>query len=249
MATAQEDSPTSDILRQVFAEYSSRLSIDGGATLLVSDTPTALQIADLTKDIRTPYGPHITIATRGTDSSSSSSSSSSSGSAGGEAGTATNIPEELNCTFEPLDSLTAKMDHFTHAFFTVQGTEDPKFVMRGFKWMHYALRPKGVAVVVALKVESGKSEADENGGEGKGQGGSGSGGDGKEEEGGFTVGLEDKILYQTKGKAQGLGDVLEFAGFERGKIRSWEVETQGSFGGSRREGRVVLGMKWDQLTG
>ncbi|KAI6898171.1 hypothetical protein KC348_g17532, partial [Hortaea werneckii] len=166
MATAQEDSPTADILRQVFAEYRSRLSIDGGSTLLVSDTPTALQLADLTKDIRTSYGPHITIATR--DQTTSSPASSSCGPTGGEGGgggggggggsTPTNIPEDLNCSFEPLDALTAKMDHFTHAFFTVQGTEDPKFVLQGFKWMHYALRPKGVAVVVALKVESGKSE-------------------------------------------------------------------------------------------
>ncbi|KAI7353074.1 hypothetical protein KC336_g22399, partial [Hortaea werneckii] len=136
MATAQ-DSPTSDILRQVFAEYSSRLSIDGGSQLLVSDIPTALQIADLTKDIRTPYGPHITIATRGTESFPSSSS----GSGEGASSTATNVPEGLNCSSEPLDALTAKMDHFTHAVFIVQGTEDPKFVMQGFKWMHYALRP------------------------------------------------------------------------------------------------------------
>ncbi|KAI7161233.1 hypothetical protein KC349_g2901 [Hortaea werneckii] len=231
---AAKDSPTSDILRQVFAEYSSRLSIDGGSKLLVSDTPTALQIADLTKDIRTPFGPRITIATRGQETASSASSS-------GEGGPSTSaVPEDLNCTAEPLDSLTAKMDHFTHAVFIVNGTEDPKFVMQGFKWMHYALRPKGVAVVVALKVESGKSE-------GNGEDGGGSGGGG--EEGVFTVGLEDKILYQTKGRAKGLGDVLEFAGFERGKIRSWEVGTEGSFGGSKREGNVVLAMKWDQLTG
>ncbi|GAB1741809.1 hypothetical protein NU219Hw_g7217t1 [Hortaea werneckii] len=226
-----QDSPTSDILRQVFAEYASRLSIDGGSKLLVSDTPTALQIADLTKDIRTPYGPHITIATRGQETASS-------GSGGGGPATGTNVPEDVNCTAEPLDSLTAKMDHFTHAVFIVSGTEDPKFVMQGFKWMHYALRPKGVAVVVALKVESGKSEGD-------GDGGGSSSGEG----GCYTVGLEDKILYQTKGRAKGLGDVLEFAGFERGKIRSWEVGTEGVFGGRKREGSVVLAMKWDQLTG
>ncbi|KAI6840450.1 hypothetical protein KC332_g1191 [Hortaea werneckii] len=241
MATAQ-DSPTSDILRQVFAEYSSRLSIDGGSQLLVSDVPTALQIADLTKDIRTPYGPHITIATRGQDPSSSSSSPSSSVGSGHVPPTTSAVPEGLNCSFEPLDALTAKMDHFTHAVFIVNGTEDPKFVMQGFKWMHYTLRPKGVAVVVALKVESGKSE-------GSADGGGGDGGDGGGEQSGFTVGLEDKILYQTKGKAKGLGDVLEFAGFERGKIRSWEVETEGVFGGRKREGNVVLAMKWDQLTG
>lgn len=229
---AAQDSPTSDILRQVFAEYSSRLSIDGGSKLLVSDTPTALQIADLTRDIRTPYGPHITIATRGQEASPSS------GPGDGGPTTSPVVPEDLNCTAEPLDSLTAKMDHFTHAVFVVNGTEDPKFVMQGFKWMHYALRPKGVAVVVALKVESGKAEGNtEDGGGGGG------------EEGGFTVGLEDKILYQTKGKAEGLGDVLEFAGFERGKIRSWEVGTEGPFGGRKREGNVVLAMKWDQLTG
>ncbi|KAI7529997.1 hypothetical protein KC317_g20187, partial [Hortaea werneckii] len=173
MATTQ-GSPTADILRQVFAEYSSRLSIDGASQLLVSDTPTALQIADLTKEVRSSYGPRITIATRGTDSSSSPGSA-------GVGSTPTNLPEDLNCSTEPLDSLTAKMDHFTHAVFIVQGTEDPKFVMQGFKWMHYALRPKGIAVVIALKVESGKSAADGvggggGGGNGEGQGGSGSGG-------------------------------------------------------------------------
>ncbi|KAI7583002.1 hypothetical protein KC343_g20098, partial [Hortaea werneckii] len=192
MTTAQ-DSPTADILRQVFAEYSSRLSIDGASQLLVSDTPTALQIADLTKELRTSYGPHITIATRGTEPSSSGS--------GPAPAMSSPVPDELNCTTEPLDSLTAKMDHFTHAVFIVQGTEDPKFVMQGLKWMHYALRPKGVAVVVALKVESGKSQADGDSGEGKGSVGDGSGG--REVEGGFTVGLEDKILYQTKGRAKG----------------------------------------------
>ncbi|TKA25071.1 hypothetical protein B0A50_06135 [Salinomyces thailandicus] len=197
--------PTADILSQVLAEYDSRISIDGSSKLLVSNAEIASQIADFTAPIRTPYGPSLTIATRG-DSNPK-------------------LPEGVNCTAEPLDSLTSKMDFFTHAVFGVGG-EDPKFVMEGLKWMHYALRPKGVAIVIAL--EQGSEEV---------------------EEGKFVVGLTDKITYQSKGKARSVEDLVELAGFERGKVRSFEVTSEREFGGKKAVAKVVLARKWDQLTG
>lgn len=56
--------------------------------------------------------------------------------------------------------------------------------------MIQAMRPKGLAVVISVKVETG-AEA---------------------EGGGKVVGLEDKLKYQSKGKIQKLSEVLEYAG-------------------------------------
>jgi len=202
-----DSSPLLDILRQVLISYSARLSIDGGSKLLVSDAEIATQIADSTKDVRTPFGPTLTIATRGS-----------------EEGSAGKIPEGVNCNAEALDNLTSKMDYFTHAVFGVN-SEDPKFVLEGLKWMKYALKPKGIAIVISIK------HATEQAGDGQ-----------------FTVGLEDKIKYQSKGKASSLTDVLEYAGFERGKIRSTDVTSEQEYEGKKVEAQVVLAMKWDQLT-
>lgn len=120
-----------------------------------------------------------------------------------------------------LESL--EMDTYTHAVFGLSG-EDPKFILKGLQWMIHALQPKGVAIVTSLKIESGEAE-----------------------EGQFKVGLEEKMLYQSKGKVGKLTDVLEYAGFERGKIRSHERSAE--VGGKKVEAEVVLAMKWDQLTG
>ncbi|KAK5137879.1 hypothetical protein LTR08_006648 [Meristemomyces frigidus] len=196
--------PASDILRQVLEEYSSRISIDSGSKLLVSDIDIAAQIAESTKDIRTPYGPTITVATRGSGTQDASK-----------------IPSGVQVSLEPLESLTPKMDHFTHAVFAVN-SEDPKVVLEGLRWMRHALRPKGIAIVISLKQ------------------GSGEGKDGQ-----FMLDLEDKIKYQSRGKVSTLTDVLEIAKFERGKIRAMEMRSSGPEG---VEAQVVLAMKWDQLT-
>ena len=87
------------------------------------------------------------------------------------------------------------------------------------------MAPKGVAVVISLKTESGQSGDDGN----------------------VTVSLEDKMKYQSKGKIEKLADVLEYAGFEKGKIRSFEKSTEA--GGKKADAEIVLAMKWDQLTG
>ncbi|KAK5114753.1 hypothetical protein LTR85_010066 [Meristemomyces frigidus] len=201
---SSQQSPTADILRQVLSEWGGRINIDAGAKLLVSDADIAAVIAESTKDIRTPYGPTITVATRGSGSEDASK-----------------IPEGVQVSLEPLDSLTSKMDFFTHAVFGVN-SEDPKFVLEGLKWMKYALKPKGIAIVVSLKQKTGEAA-----------------------DGQLKVDLEDKIKYQSRGKAESLKDVLEFAGFERGKIRSLEMTSQGA---EKVEAQVVLAMKWDQLT-
>jgi len=126
-----------------------------------------------------------------------------------------------NASISPLAEL--KMDHFTHAVFGV-ASEDPKYILQGLKHMVYALQPKGIAIVISLKQRTGEAD----------------------EQGKFTVGLEDKIKYQSRGKAEKLTDVLEYAGFERGKIRSFEMATE--VRGEKVEAEVVLAMKWDQLT-
>ncbi|KAK4546640.1 hypothetical protein LTR36_001857 [Oleoguttula mirabilis] len=196
--------PTTDILRQVLTEWGGRVNIDAGSKLLVSDTKIAAAIGESTKDIRTPYGPTITVATRGSGTDDASG-----------------IPEGVQVSLEPLDSLSPKMDYFTHAIFGLNG-EDPKFVLEGLKWMKYALQPKGIAIVISLKQRSGEAA-----------------------DGQLQVDLDDRIKYQSRGKVGSLKDVLEWAGFERGKIRSMEMTSQGA---EKVEAQVVLAMKWDQLT-
>lgn len=198
-------SAITDILQQVLNEYGSRVNIDSASKILVSDADIAAQLAEATKDIRTPFGPSITVATRGSGNEDASK-----------------IPAGAIVTMEPLESLTPKMDFFTHSVFGIDG-EDPKYVLDGLKWMKYALRPKGVAIVISLKHETGEADGE------------------------FKVDLEDKIKYQSKGKVNSLTDVIEVAGFERGKIRAMEMSTEAG-GQGKVDAQVVLAMKWDQLT-
>ena len=195
---------TSDILNQTLDQYGSRIGFNGASKILVSDGNIAKIMHKATESHRTPYGPHIIVADRGQGSEGSSDLQ--------------GIAET-----KPIESL--EMDTYTHAIWGLAG-EDPKTILQGLKWMIYALRPKGVAIVTSPKLETGKSEG---------------------EEGQVTVGLEEKMLYQSKGKIGKLTDVLEYAGFERGKIRSQEKSSDA--GGQKVEAEVVLAMKWDQLTG
>lgn len=54
------------------------------------------------------------------------------------------------------------------------------------------------------------------------------------------------MKYQSKGKITKFTDVLEFAGFERGRIKSMEMSAE--VGGKNVDAEVVLAMKWDQLS-
>lgn len=198
MATAQP--AINNILGQILDEYGARISIDGGSTILTSDANVASAIASATKDVSTPYGPTITIVSRGE-----------------QGGVDTSRVDSNNVNVQPVDQL--KMDFFSHAVFAVQ-SEDPKFVLQGLKHMLYALRPKGVAIVISLKQHSmQRTEA---------------------EGGGFTVALEDKIKFQSKGKIEKLTDVIEYAGFERGKIRSFERSAD--VDGTKVDAEVVLAL-------
>ncbi|KAK1057253.1 hypothetical protein LTR74_014304 [Friedmanniomyces endolithicus] len=87
-----------------------------------------------------------------------------------------------------------------------------KTCMEIMKWARYALQPKGILVAVALLKT----------------------GDGRE--------LGERLRGESKGRVGGLGDVLDFAGFERGKVRVMER------GEGEGKAEVVLAMKWDQLT-
>ncbi len=91
---------------------------------------------------------------------------------------------------------------------------------------HTLLTDAGVAIVTSLKTETGKAEG---------------------EDGQYNVGLEEKMLYQSKGRVGKLTDVMEYAGFERGKIRSHQRSVE--VDGKKTDAEVVLAMKWDQLTG
>lgn len=138
---------------------------------------------------------------------------------GPESGSSANL--DGIATIKALDDL--EMDYYTHAVWGLAG-EDPKTILTGFKYMIHALRPKGIALVTSLKQKSEQGE-----------------------DGQYSVGLEEKMLYQSKGKISNLGDVLEYAGFERGKIRSQEKTTEA--GGEKMDAEVVLAINWDQLTG
>lgn len=200
---ANNEKAIGDVLDQVIREFGARIKIDGGSNVLVSDANVAHAIYKSTEAVRTPYGPKITVAKRGIPGEESSRI-------------------EGVATYKAVEQLD--MDHFTHAIFGV-ASEDPKFIMQGMKAMIYSLQPKGVAVVISIKTESGQ------------QG----------EDGQLTVSLEDKMKYQSKGKIEKLADVLEYAGFEKGKIRSYDKTTEA--GGKKTDAEVVLAMKWDQLTG
>ena len=195
---------TADVLNQTLDEYGNRIGFNGVSKILVSDANIAKVIFKATEYHRTSHGPHITVASRGQGSESSSDL-------------------EGIADVKPLESL--EMDYYTHTVWGLAG-EDPKTILEGFKWMIYALRPKGIAIVTSPKLEGGKTEGDE---------------------GQLSIGLEERMLYQSKGKIGKLSDVLEYAGFERGKIRSQEKTTEA--GGEKVEVEVVLAMKWDQLTG
>ena len=138
---------------------------------------------------------------------------------GGESESSANVGDIA--TFKGLDDL--EMDFYSHAVWGL-ASEDPKTILQGFKYMIHALRPKGIALVTSLKQQSGEAD-----------------------DGQYTVNLEEKMMYQSKGKIQKLSDVLEYAGFERGKIRSQEKTTEA--GGERIDAEVVLAINWDQLTG
>ena len=189
------------ILNDVLDEFGSRISIDGGSKVLVSDTNIAKDIHKATEAVRTPFGPSITVAGQGSEDASQ---------------------VQGVADVKPVNDL--QMDFYTHAIFGV-AQEDPKFVLQGLKHMVYALRPKGIAIVVALNLETKEAEG---------------------QEGQFQVSMEDKLKYQSKGKINKLTDVLEYAGFERGKIRTFDRTTE--IDGQKVEAEVILAMKWDQLT-
>ncbi|EME82779.1 uncharacterized protein MYCFIDRAFT_196246 [Pseudocercospora fijiensis CIRAD86] len=113
------------------------------------------------------------------------------------------------------------MDHYTHAVFGV-ASEDPKYLYGGLKHTVYALQPKGYAIVISIKQETKEAGA-----------------------GKFQVALEDKLKYQSEGKIENLRDVLYYAGFERGKIRSFDRSAMVE--GQEVQAEVLLAMKWDQL--
>ncbi|CAK4029251.1 Hypothetical predicted protein [Lecanosticta acicola] len=199
MAVASE--AITNILHQLMDEYGSRLSIDGGSDVLVSDPSLAKSLHEATEPVRTPFGPKITITARSTPEA----------------------PRDLpNTSVVAADAL--QMDHYTHAVFGIDA-EDPKYILEGLKKMLYGMRPKGYAIVISLKHETKRGENGEGG----------------------TVSLEDKMKYQSKGKIDNLSDVLYYAGFERGRIRSLDKVAKLSDG--REQGaEVILAMKWDQLT-
>ena len=186
MATQQN--PTSAVLSQMIEEWGARVRIDAGSRILVSSPQLAKDIADLTKAVATPYGPTIVIAARDKASASKATDASA-----------------PNTTTEAIDDL--KMDHFTHAIADVS-SEGGKACMTIMKHAHYALAPKGIFIVIALKRD----------------------------------GLLERISGESKGRVSTLSDVVDFAGFERGKIRGMEKTADGV------EADVVLAMKWDQLT-
>lgn len=188
--TAKE---TADVLTQVLQEYGPKIRIQYNSKILVSDANVAKAVYAATETTRNSFGPEIEIATYG------------------EATEDVSSMEKVST--KPLESL--EMDVYTHSIFGLAG-EDPKFILKGLRWMIHALQPKGIAIVTSLREESKAAEGDD---------------------GQATVGLEDKMMYQSKGKIQKLSDVLEYAGFERGKVRSHSRTTE--VGGKKKEAEVV----------
>ena len=190
------------ILKDVLDEYGSRLSVDGGSKVLVSDINIARALYEASERVRTPYGPTITIASRSQSSADTS-----------------NLPPST----ESILADDLKMDTYTHAVYAVSN-EDPKYVLQALKIMKYAMQPKGYAIIIGLRQQTGQSDS-----------------------GDFVVDIVDKMKYQSKGKITEFKDILEYADFERGKIRSFERKTK--VGDVEVTAEVVLAQVWDQLTG
>ena len=195
----------STVLQHIIDDFGDRLKLDAGSKVLVSDPNIAQALYERTEDVRTPFGPLLTIASREQQDASPSDS-------------------QLPKNTDQIAADDLKMDHYTHAIFGVS-SEDPKYVLEGLKHMIYAMQPKGYAVVIALKQTTGQQGDDGN----------------------FVVDLVDKMKYQSKGRIEKFTDVLEFAGFERGRIKSLEP-VRVSVGDREVEAEVVLAMKWDQLS-
>ncbi|KAM3425758.1 hypothetical protein BST61_g7689 [Cercospora zeina] len=212
------------ILHSVLDEFGSRLNIHGGSRILVSDTSLAQALYELTEPVRTPFGPTLTVASQEQPDTSQVS----------------HIP---NATVLAADQLA--MDHYTHAVFGVSG-EDPKYIFGGIKHMISALRPKGYAVIVALKRET-KQVSSGSGSSASSAAAAGEGGGAEGGEGEFQVSLDDKMKYQSKGRINHLEDALYYAGFERGRVKKLE-DKKAVVDGVDVEAQVFLAMKWDQLT-
>jgi len=190
--------PGLTILTNLLNEFSSRLSIDGSSRILVTDATVARHLVEMTKSIATPFGPKFTIAVA-------------------EPGASVDVDDlGPNVITEQITDMTGKMDTFTHAVTDVSRASG-RTCMEIMKWAKYALQPKGILVVVALK---------------------------QTEDGGKELG--ERLKGESKGRVAGLGDVLEFAGFERGKIKV--MDRTANVDGKEAEAEVVLAMKWDQLT-
>ena len=188
MADSQEEQKaTHALLHQLFSDYNTRLSLNSSSKILTSTPTLAASITSATSAIQTSYGPSITIASE-----------------------APLPPNNDNTTTIPLTDL--QMDTYTHAILALSRTSTPSSILQTLKVVLYALRPKGVAIVIAP----------------------------------MGTGVEERIREMSRGKADGVRDVVEWAGFERGKIRGVEVEAEVE--GEKVKGEVVLGMKWDQLT-
>ena len=203
MTAAQK--ATSTILRQILDEYGTGINLTASSKLLTSDANVARALASATEDIRTPFGPIITIAVRDSQQAES------------VAKVIDDIPHASKTDVKDL-----AMDFFTHAVFGVEG-EDPKIVYEGLKYVIFSLQPKGVGIVVALRQETGQTEE------------------------GFSVDLDDKIKYQSRGRLEDLQDVVRFVGFETGKIR--RLDRSVDVDGKTVQAQVMLTRKWDQLTG
>ncbi|KAK5105649.1 hypothetical protein LTR62_002633 [Meristemomyces frigidus] len=177
-------SPGLEILLDVLTEYHARLSIDYSSHILVTSPALAKTLAERYSDISTPYGPKFTVATVGPDTASSASA--------GE----TEVLGQ-NVTTEPMEGLMGKMDFFTHAITDVSLASGGT-VMEVMKWANYALRPKGIAVVIAMEAVP-------------------------EMKGGR---FGERMKAESKGRVAGLVEIFEYAGFETGKVR--RVERDGA---------------------
>ncbi|TKA73338.1 hypothetical protein B0A55_06780, partial [Friedmanniomyces simplex] len=148
--TTTTTNPGLTILTNLLQEFAARLSIDGSSRLLVTDPTVARHLVEMTREIATAYGPKFTIAVAG------------------EPHPSTDGVEELgpNVSAERIEDLTGKMDHFTHAVADVS-LASGRTCMEVVKWAKYALQPKGVLVVVALKrMGGGEGTGDGEGEEG-----------------------------------------------------------------------------------
>ncbi|WPH03106.1 Hypothetical protein R9X50_00598100 [Acrodontium crateriforme] len=120
-----------DILRDILNEFETRISLTGASKVLTTNLKFASEVSRPFHESGTSYIPAITVATN-TD-------------------TPDKEPAHGKINLQPLNTIQEKF--YSHVLAHVN-SDDHTQVRRDFRFLHWALQPKGIAVVICPKKDS-----------------------------------------------------------------------------------------------